>query len=112
MKFQAQQIAAMLGGTVEGEPTAEVSRLDKIEEGAEGGLSFLANPQYTPYIYSTKASVVIVASEFQPEKPISATLIRVKDPYASFAQLLEVYNSLQHTMEGIDEKAFVAPSAT
>jgi UDP-3-O-[3-hydroxymyristoyl] glucosamine N-acyltransferase len=111
MKFEAQQIAAMLEGILEGDARAEISRLDKIEEGAPGGLSFLANPQYLPYIYTTQASAVIVAQDFVAEKPVNTTLIRVADPYASFARLLDVYNSLQHNQTGVDALAFVDSTA-
>ena len=91
MKFLASQIAALLNGTVEGNPDTEVWNVAKIEEGATGMLSFLANPKYTPYIYETKSSVVIVNKDFVAEKPIETTLIRVDDAYASFAKLLAFY---------------------
>ena len=91
MKFTALQIAALLGGAVEGDPNVEVWNVAKIEEGAPGMLSFLANPKYTPYIYETESSVVIVNKSFVAEKTVSATLIRVDDAYASFAKLLAFY---------------------
>jgi len=78
MEFTAQQIADLLQGTVEGSPDVKVSTLAKIEEGTPGSLTFLANPAYTPFIYSTQASVVIVNRDFQAEKEISATLVRVE----------------------------------
>ena len=67
MKFKASEVARMLGGAVDGNPDISVWQLCKIEEGQEGGISFLANPKYTNYLYSTKASVVIVARDFTPE---------------------------------------------
>ena len=85
MKFLAAQIAALLNGMVEGNPNEEVWNVAKIEEGAPGMLSFLANPKYTPYLYETKSSIVIVNKDFVADKPITATLIRVDDAYASFA---------------------------
>ncbi len=88
MKFTAKQIAESLNGTVEGNPEIEVSSLSKIEEGKPGTLSFLANPKYTPFIYQTEASIVIVNEDFKPDKEIKATLIRVKDAYNSFAGLI------------------------
>lgn len=111
MKFNAEQIANMLGGTVEGNKQAEVWTLCKIEEGEPGGLSFLANPKYTHYIYNTQASVVIVRTDFQPEQPVSATMIRVADPYMAFAMLLKKYNEMQLDKRGIDSMACIAPSA-
>ena len=89
MEFTAQQIAELLEGTVEGDPQVKVSNLAKIEEGIPGTLTFLANPKYEEFIYSTKASLVIVNENFVAEKPINSTLVRVKDAYKSFAKLLE-----------------------
>ena len=112
MKFLTSQIAAMLSGTVEGNPNAEVWTLCKIEEGIPGGLSFLANAKYSNYIYSTKATAVIVGNSFVPEHPIPATLIRVDDPYLAFASLLKKYNEMQLDKKGVDPQAFISPSAS
>lgn len=112
MKFTTSQIAALLGGTVQGNADAEVSTLCKIEEGTPGGLSFLANTKYTNYIYDTKATAVIVSKNFEPEHPVAATLIRVDDPYLAFATLLKKYNEMQLDKKGIHPLAFVSPTAT
>lgn len=112
MEFTAQQIAELLQGTVEGDATVKVSRLAKIEEGEPGSLTFLANPAYTPYIYTTQASIVITNADFQPEQPVSATMIRVENAYVSFAKLLEVYNTIRRNKSGIEEMSFIDPSAT
>ncbi|HAD97764.1 MAG TPA: UDP-3-O-(3-hydroxymyristoyl)glucosamine N-acyltransferase [Cryomorphaceae bacterium] len=111
MEFSAQQIADLIGGKVDGDPGIKVSSLSKIEDGQAGSLSFLANPQYTPYIYKTSASIVIVNDDFAPEENISSTLIRVPNAYQAFAKLLEVYNQLKHDKSGIESQAFVAESA-
>jgi UDP-3-O-[3-hydroxymyristoyl] glucosamine N-acyltransferase len=112
MKFSAQQISQLLDGVVEGNPETQVSKLSKIEEGVAGSLSFLANPRYIPYIYTTRASIVIVGKEFKPEQPISATLIRVDDAYQSFARLLEIYNQIRRDKKGIESPSFIASSST
>lgn len=112
MEFTAKQISELLEGEVIGDENAVVSNLSKIEEGKPGTLSFLANPQYTPHIYTTSASIVIVNKSFKAEGEISATLVAVEDAYASFAKLLEVYNSMQHAVEGIHENSFIHDSAT
>jgi len=112
MKFSIEQLAAMLGGTVEGDCKAQVWKLCKIEEGEPGGLSFLANSKYTNYIYSTQASAVIVKNDFVAEHPVQATLIRVSDPYLAFATLLKKYNDMQLDKRGVDPLAFISPSAT
>jgi UDP-3-O-[3-hydroxymyristoyl] glucosamine N-acyltransferase len=111
MKFTALQIAALLGGTVEGDPNVEVWNVAKIEEGAPGMLSFLANPKYTPYIYETESSVVIVNNTFVAEKTVAATLIRVEDAYASFAKLLAYYDQMTQDKKGVSSLAFMSSSA-
>ena len=111
MKFTTNQIAALLNGKVEGDGNAEVWKLCKIEEGEPGGLSFLANSKYTIYIYDTSATAVIVSVDFVPEHPVKATLIRVSDPYLSFAMLLKKYNEMQLDKKGVDKLAYIAPSA-
>ena len=111
MKFIASQIAALLSGTIEGDPNAEVWNVAKIEEGAPGMLSFLANPKYTPYLYTTKSSVVIVSNDFVAKEPVAATLIRVADPYASVAKLLAFYDEMANKKEGVSSLAFVSPTA-
>lgn len=112
MEFSALQISLMLQGEVEGNPDAKVWTLSKIEEGETGSLSFLSNPKYTSYIYSTKASVVIVSNTFVADQPIQATLIRVADPYIAFTALLEQYNNLKLHKSGIESPSHISPSAT
>lgn len=113
MEFSALQIAGMLGGTVEGNGEAKVSSLCKIEEGRTGALTFLANPKYTEFIYTTSASVAIVSNEFKAEQalPDGLTLVRVADAYGSFAKLLEAYNQLKQPKPGIHSSAVIAPTA-
>jgi UDP-3-O-[3-hydroxymyristoyl] glucosamine N-acyltransferase len=109
MKFTAEQIAGMLEGTVEGNSSAEVSGLSKIEEGKTGTLTFLANPKYISHIYSTGASVAIVSNDFVAEQalPETLTLIRVEDAYGSFAKLLEAYSQFKKPRPGIHPSAVI-----
>ena len=111
MEFTTQKIAELLKGEVEGNQDVKLNKLSKIEEGEEGSLSFLANPKYKKFIYSTQASAVIVAKTFKPEKPIKATLIKVDDPYTAFAQLLEFYNQIKLNKTGVSKMASIADSA-
>jgi UDP-3-O-[3-hydroxymyristoyl] glucosamine N-acyltransferase len=111
MEFSASQIAQVIGGRIEGNPEVKINSLSKIEEGIPGSLSFLANPKYTSYIYSTEASIVIVSSEFVPEQPVAATLIRVDDAYSAFAKLLEMYNKIRNEKKGVSSLSFIASSA-
>ena len=111
MKFTAQQIADALQGSVDGNKDVSVSSLSKIEEGKPGTLSFLANPVYEKYIYDTEASLVIVNEDFKPEKEVKTTLIRVKDAYMAFAQLLDLYQQSKPQKTGISPKAFIADTA-
>jgi UDP-3-O-[3-hydroxymyristoyl] glucosamine N-acyltransferase len=108
MEFSLDQIAALLGGSVEGNGNLKVSRLDKIQEGKPGGISFLANEKYEAHIYSTEATAVIVGENFEPQKPIQAALIKVKNPYTGFTQLLEAYVQLSKgSKSGVEEPAYV-----
>lgn len=111
MKFTAQQLAQVLNGTVEGNPEATVWKLAKIEESEEGSLIFLSNPAFTPYVYISKASIVIVTKDFVPEQPVSATMIRVDSPYDAFSTLLEMYNQIKENKNGVSAKASISPSA-
>lgn len=112
MKFTAEQIAGMLEGTVEGNSSAEVSGLSKIEEGKAGTLTFLANPKYISHIYSTGASIAIVSNDFVAEQalPETLTLIRVADAYGSFAKLLEAYSQFKRPRPGVHASAVIDTS--
>ncbi|QLE02773.1 UDP-3-O-(3-hydroxymyristoyl)glucosamine N-acyltransferase [Galbibacter sp. BG1] len=112
MKFTATQIAGILEGEIVGDPEVEVSKLSKIEEGTEGSLTFLANPKYTSYIYSTRASITIVNKSFKVEQEISTTLIKVEDAYKSFSKLLEYYNQVKLNKTGIEQPVFLSETAT
>lgn len=112
MKFTADQIGQLLNGKIEGNKDVEVTTLSKIEEGKAGSLSFLANPKYTNYIYDTKASIVIVDDNFKATKELNCTIIRVKDSYTAFSQLLEMYNQVKLNKSGISAQAAIAESAT
>jgi UDP-3-O-[3-hydroxymyristoyl] glucosamine N-acyltransferase len=112
MKFNAQQIAKIINGEIVGNASVEIKSLAKIEEGKKGDLSFLANPKYTPYIYTSKASIIIVNKSFTSDKDINTTLIKVKDAYASFSQLLDLYKKMKVEKIGISEKADIATNST
>lgn len=92
MKFTAEQIAVVLEGKVVGNPNAEVSSFSKIEEGIEGSLTFLANPKYESFIYTTKATITIVNDSFEPESTVNSTMIQVEDAYMAFTKLLTFYD--------------------
>ncbi|MBN1199996.1 MAG: UDP-3-O-(3-hydroxymyristoyl)glucosamine N-acyltransferase [Bacteroidales bacterium] len=114
MEFSARQIAELLGGTIEGDNEVTVSNLSKIEEGTPGTLTFLANPAYTHFIYTTGASLAIVRNNFTPDKPLpkGLTLIRVEDPYNAFARILEIHASMTGRKSGISAQSFVSATAT
>ena len=111
MKFTAASIAEILKGKIEGNPDVEVDKLAKIEEATEGTITFLANPRYTSFIYSSKASITIVNQDFVAEEKLSTTLIKVKDAYKAFSKLLEYYNQVKLNKKGIEEPNFIAGSA-
>jgi UDP-3-O-[3-hydroxymyristoyl] glucosamine N-acyltransferase len=112
LKFTLGQVAQMLGGTVEGNPDAEVFTIAKIQEAQAGSIAFLANPKYEPYIYTTQATAVIVNQDFEPKQPLQTNLIRVKDAYLAFTQLLEQYQRFrQQAQQGIAPNAHIEESA-
>ena len=111
MEFSAKQIAAFIQGEIIGDENATVHTFAKIEEGMPGAISFLSNPKYTPYIYETQSSIVLVNKDFTPEHEIKATLIKVDNAYESLAKLLNLYEMSKPKKQGIDSLAFVAPSA-
>lgn len=108
MKFTAEQIAGILDGEVIGNPNAQVFKLSKIEEGTEGSLTFLSNPKYQNYIYTTKATITIVNKTFEPEQAITSTLIKVEDAYNSFSKLLEYYNQVKLMKSGIEQPSVIS----
>jgi UDP-3-O-[3-hydroxymyristoyl] glucosamine N-acyltransferase len=111
MKFTATQIAEILEGEIDGNPDVEVSTLSKIEEGKNGSLTFLSNPKYTNFLYSTNASIAIVNKDFIPEKKINLTLIKVEDAGMAFSTLLSYYNQIKLHKVGIEQPSFISESA-
>lgn len=112
MEFQAKDIAALLSGSVEGDPEVAVNNVSKIEEGKPGTLAFLANPKYEHYIYTTGASIVLVNEDFKPAHPCPCTLIRVKSAYDAIATLLQMYESMKPKPAGIEQPSYVSETAT
>lgn len=113
MEFTAGQIAAFLGGTVEGDGDIKVNTFAKIEEAGPGCLTFLANPRYTHYIYTTGASAVLVSNSFEAEGDISAALIRVENPYEALSRLMRMVDQVLNPQPaGIEQPSFVADGVT
>ena len=112
MDFSAKQIAELIQGRVEGDENTTINDFAKIEEGRPGCISFLSNHKYTHYIYDTKSSIVLVDESLKLERPVSATLIRVKSAYEAVAKLLQLYASMKPKKKGIDSLAFIDPTAT
>jgi UDP-3-O-[3-hydroxymyristoyl] glucosamine N-acyltransferase len=112
MKFTAAQIAGILEGEVVGNPDAEVYKLSKIEEGTKGSLTFLANPKYVNFIYTTAATITIVNNDFVPENELTTTLIKVEDAYQSFSKLLEYYNQVKLMKSGIELPSVISENVT
>jgi UDP-3-O-[3-hydroxymyristoyl] glucosamine N-acyltransferase len=112
MKFTAEQIAGILEGEVVGNPNAEVHKLSKIEEGTEGSLTFLSNPKYQNFIYTTQATITIVNKTFESEQAVSSTLIKVEDAYQAFSKLLEYYNQVKLMKSGIEQPSVISENVT
>ncbi len=108
MEITVGQIAALVNGVVEGDANIKINNYSKIEEGKAGCLTFLANPKYEHFIYDTEASVVLVRKDFVAERPMKTTLIRVEDPYAAIAQLLNMVSGMQQQKKGVEQPVYVA----
>lgn len=112
MEFTAKQIAQFIQGRVEGDENASINTFAKIEEGVPGAISFLSNPKYIQYIYDTKSSVVLIDESLNLEKPVTTTLIRVKDSRDSVAKLLQLYAAaINPPKQGIADNAYISPKA-
>ncbi len=113
MQFTAQQIATLLQGKLEGDPDAKVTEVSKIEDAVEGSLSFIANPKYEEYIYTSAATIVIVNESLELARPVTPTLIRVADAYSSFAFLLEKYREIisGSGKTGVEQPSYISASA-
>jgi UDP-3-O-[3-hydroxymyristoyl] glucosamine N-acyltransferase len=113
MQFTASQIALLVNGKTEGEADAKVSSFGKIEEALEGQLTFFANSKYEDFLYSTKASVIIINQDYELKQPVKATIIRVADAYSAFATLLSKYQEImQQQLSGVQEPSYIAKTAT
>jgi UDP-3-O-[3-hydroxymyristoyl] glucosamine N-acyltransferase len=115
MEFTAKQISGLIGGKIEGDENTTITTVAKIEDGKKGSICFLANPVYNHFLYTTDASLVLISNAFVLEKPVksSCTLIRVEDPYSSFAKLLVIYSDMRKPIKkGIEQPSFIATNAT
>lgn len=111
MEFTAKQIAEFVNGNVEGDENAAINTFAKIEEGKPGAISFLSNPKYTHYLYTTESSVVLVNADLKLEQEVKATLIRVPNAYEAVARLLQLYDSMKPKKTGVSPLASIAASA-
>ena len=111
MEFTAKMIAEALQGYVEGNPDTVITGVSKIEEGSEGTLCFLSNPKYEKYLYSTKASAVLVSKSLVLTGDVIPALIRVEDPYQALATLLSLYESMKPRRAGIDRQVSIDDTA-
>lgn len=111
MEMTAKELAAALGGTVEGDPQATVKSFAKIEHGKPGQLCFFANPKYEQYVYTSKASVLLVNSDFEPKQPVAPTLVRVPDAYSAIAQLLKIVSDRKKSIRRHRGRCRIACSA-
>lgn len=112
MEFTAAMIAGILNGTVEGDPETKLNTVARIEEGNAGALTFLSNPRYEPFVYTTGASAILVNKDFKPSKKVAATLIRVDNPYQALARLLAWYEQARPAKKGIHPSAVIDETAT
>ncbi len=112
MEFTAEMIAGLLGGAVEGDKTAAVHTVSSIEGGKRGSLTYLTNPKYEQFIYTTQASIVLVDEAFRPSRPVAATLVRIPDVGGAIVKLLEMYNAAKPRKTGIGRMCSISDKAT
>lgn len=114
MEFTAEQIAGLLEGEIKGDKAAIVNDMAKIEEGKEGSITFLANPKYEEFIYTTKSTIALVNKSFEPVRtlPSTLTLIKVDDAYQSLTTLLGYYDQVNQQKSGIEQPSYISESAT
>ncbi|MCX6210569.1 MAG: UDP-3-O-(3-hydroxymyristoyl)glucosamine N-acyltransferase [Bacteroidetes bacterium] len=112
MNFTASQIAFIVNGKVEGDINASVNNFGKIEVAKQGEISFLSNPKYEEYLYTTNASIVLINESFVLKHPVTTTLIKVQDAYAAFAILLSKYQEIvAQSLVGIEQPSYISSSA-
>ena len=112
MEFSAEMIAGLLSGEVVGDANASVSTVSSIEGGKEGGLAYLSNPRFEPYLYTTKCSVVLVERDFEPKEKVTATLVKVDNVNACVLRLLDMYNAMKPQKRGVSKLASISERAT
>lgn len=109
MEITAAQLANIVKGEIVGDGSVKISTYSKIEEAQAGSMSFLANPKYTHFVYTTKASVLLVRKDFKPERPVNMTLIKVDDPYSTLAELLNMVQAAAAPQKvGVEQPVFVS----
>ena len=111
MEYTAKELAGLLNGQIEGNENVKISKLSKIEEGEPGSISFLVNPKYTPYLYTSKASLIIINKDFKTTAPVSASLLRVENAETAYSKLLEYYSKIKLNKTGISKLAFISENA-
>ena len=111
MKLSASEVASIVGGVVDGNKKSTITRLSKIQNGDKNSLSFLGNPKYNEYLYSSNASIIIVNKNLETKKKINPTLIRVNDPNLAFSQILEYFETQNDNDVGISKNAEINKSS-
>jgi UDP-3-O-[3-hydroxymyristoyl] glucosamine N-acyltransferase len=112
MTITAAQIAQFIGGTVDGDPNAAVTRGAPIETAQAGDFTFLDNPRYESYAYTTQATILLVNNQFEAEKLVIPTIIRTADVRTALATLLKIIDQANHSNgAAISEKAYIHEEA-
>lgn len=112
MQFTAEMIAGLISGEVVGDKNATVHTVSSIEDGKQGGLAYLSNPKYEPYLYTTQCSIVLVDKSFEPKQEVAATLIKVDNVGACVLQLLQMYQAMKPQKSGVSQRASISEKAT
>ncbi|MDN5211986.1 UDP-3-O-(3-hydroxymyristoyl)glucosamine N-acyltransferase [Fulvivirgaceae bacterium BMA12] len=113
MEFTVNDIANILNGEVVGNREMKIKTLGTIQDAEDGAISFLSNPKYENFVYTTRASAIIAKKGFSPKKNIDATLILVDDPYLSFTILLEEYHKIiSFQKSGVEDPSFIGKDSS
>lgn len=113
MEFTVKDIANILQGEIVGNRYSKINTLGTLQDAKAGAITFFSNPKYENFIYTTKASAIIVKKDFNPKRKLGNTLILVDDPYLSFTILLEEYHKIMSFQKsGVEEPSFMGENST
>ncbi len=111
--MKLSELAALTGARLEGlgetHNDIEITGAAGLDEAAEGHVTFLANPRYTPRVNTTRASAIYLSEDAKTDRQIS--ILRVKDPYLAYTRALRIFYPEPEFQPFIHPSAAIDPSA-